>query len=567
MKRHCAFRTAWVLTVFIIMLCSRAGWAAPNCTITREDPGPPLTIEFTIIDTSIGLRSIEITQSINANVDIPIFPAGIVNPVLVTATKMDQSGDFTVALLAKDMLGNQSTCSYTEDVTDKQPPSCTVTAEDPGPPGSVEITIQDTGSGLKSITTTESINASVDIPAFTPGILSPVAVTATQVDQSMDFTVTFETEDMSGNQDSCSYTFEVADSDPPVCEITANQPGPPARIEMTVRDEGSGLMAINLLEAINTTVSIPTFTPGTSDSIVVSATQILSNLEFSFQVEALDRKNNSSICQYPEVILTDMRPEFDGVGDDSNNFFNGYSENLIIANSRDAAGNQINEFSEFASEYFHNTTGNLTPDSCFSTSTINYPSVLTPSWTEATYEWQITLQMKPAADIYLRITNCILKSGADNIWKDSRQTGHYRVPWAQDVFVFIPDINPTITVAAIPGPLAVQGFPADGFYLDFRKLPGLETATLVDSLFTMETLSEENIVLVLPQSGANNAIGQTLFDLNQGDQIRITIKIHNRNSADVRFGSDNVELKYLGFAGTEYSTLDEAAAAPSRDLH
>lgn len=558
MIRRCTFRESWVLVFFSIILYASVGWANPTCEITREDSGPPLTIEFTFQDTTIGIRHIIETGSINADVNIPTFARGTISQVVVTATKLVESGDFSVTVEAEDMDGNRKSCSYTQAVPDNDPPSCQVTAENQGPPFSIEFTIRDTDSGLSNIEVIESLNSTTNVPAFAPGTINPVVVTATKVDQqSQDFDVTIAAEDTAGNRKICSYTQpSVPDEDPPSCQITSLQPGPPASIEFTFQDEGSGLASINQLDAINATVDIPAFTPGSTDGIIVSAGQVFSNLDFSVELQAVDLNDNSTTCRYPAVSPFDVRPEIDAAGGDNDNFFNDYIQELIIANGQDSSGNKINNFSNFTSEYFQNSTGIISDDTCFSIPNRTYRSALTPVQTEATYEWQITLQMKPAADIYLNITSCVLKAGAVDIWKKSRQTGLYRLPWAPASPIFAPNTGPRITAKALPGPFAADGFPAEGFILDSRKLPGLDIVSLANSTFTMETLSEESIVLILPRTGSSNSIGQTMVELNQGDQIRVTISLSSENTTDVRLGNDNVMLKYLGVLGTEYSTFD-----------
>jgi hypothetical protein len=63
--------------------------------------------------------------------------------------------------------------------------------------------MQDSASGLKSILTAESVNAQVNIPAFTPGTTNPVLVTATKIDQNLTSNVTFEVTNMAGATTTC----------------------------------------------------------------------------------------------------------------------------------------------------------------------------------------------------------------------------------------------------------------------------------------------------------------------------------------------------------------------------
>jgi hypothetical protein len=52
---------------------------------------------------------------------------------------------------------------------DQSPPTCTLTGVIAGPPKQIQITAQDTLSGLDCILVTTSTNATTSVPAFTPG--------------------------------------------------------------------------------------------------------------------------------------------------------------------------------------------------------------------------------------------------------------------------------------------------------------------------------------------------------------------------------------------------------------
>jgi YVTN family beta-propeller protein len=83
------------------------------------------------------------------------------------------------------------------------PPSCQLTGIVAGPPEQIQITMQDTGSGLASIQATESVNASVSIPGFSTGTTSPVVVTATKLNQSQGSEVGFTVTNVAGLSTSC----------------------------------------------------------------------------------------------------------------------------------------------------------------------------------------------------------------------------------------------------------------------------------------------------------------------------------------------------------------------------
>jgi len=238
-------------------------------------------------------------------------------------------------------------------------------------------------------------------------------------------------------------------------------------------------------------------------------------------------------------------PEFDAVGNDSLNYFNDFVNGMVIDNNVNTQGEKINLLSNFRNEYFSTTAGQPAVDPCFP----GYFSCLTPVYTSATYEWQIVLQMQPESDIDLNIVDCVLKHNEFNPFGGAEQTGRYRMPWGQ--LVFNPMANPRVTVEAIPGPYATPGFVAP-FYLDARTIPGLDIVAMVNVPYTSKALWDESIVLVMPESGLVNTAGQATYFLRQGDSLNVKVEIPGINTADVRYGRDNVILKYIGVVYTEY---------------
>ncbi len=82
----------------------------PSCALTAVIAGPPKQIQITIQDADGGLQSIEVITSDNANTLVPPFAVGTTDPVVVTATKIDQSAGAAVDLKATDLAGNVTTC-------------------------------------------------------------------------------------------------------------------------------------------------------------------------------------------------------------------------------------------------------------------------------------------------------------------------------------------------------------------------------------------------------------------------------------------------------------------------
>ena len=242
-------------------------------------------------------------------------------------------------------------------------------------------------------------------------------------------------------------------------------------------------------------------------------------------------------------------PEFDAVGDDSANYFNDAIKDSVVANNADGFGALINEDSDFTDfwwgESFSPTLG-LYPDPCFPA----YLSVLTPRRNTGSYEWRIVLQMKPQTDLDLNIVDCILDGYGDSIWTNAGQTGRYVQSSGKKVFVKA--ANPRITVEAIAGPCACF---SGSFFMDARKMPSLNIGALVDALYTSKALWEEGLVMVLPRTGKTNKSNQDVHDLHQGDILKVNVVVPRTNTVDVRYGEDNVVVKYVGLVGTELTAM------------
>jgi len=540
----------WLLTAAFFMGIPAHTWADPTCEVKVKDPGPPKIINFIFQESQVGLKTIIVTDYKNARIAMPGFSRGTTAPVTVTVTQINANVDFYAEIEATDMDNRTTICRY----PGSDPPQCSVIDEDPGPPFTVSFSIVDPTEGLNSISVEEAVNATVDIPLFTVGTTEPVIVTAQKIDAFADFAVTLAVEDMDGNQNICEYDQQAPpDTQDPQVVLTSIDPGPPAILEITAQDSESGIGTIETVEAINAVVQIPAFAVGTTEPVVITASQNVGQLDFSVEIEVVDRSDNKTTYRYETANMT-FRPEIDLVGQDSQYFFKDDWISQIFINGKDNFGTRINDFSAFQSEIFSTTAGQESVDTCYSTPTRSYLSVLTPTWTQAGYEWEIVLQMKPAADLVLKLYGCVFKTGENDVWTAGYQTGFYNAPWAPNEPVFISKANPRLTVRALPGPMAKDGFPAEGFLLDTRKHSGLQIAPLADSLITVQTLAGESIVIALPYQGGINASGQTMYSLSPGDRIKVIVDIPGDTTADVRFGEDGAILQYIGLKGTEYTT-------------
>jgi hypothetical protein len=92
--------------------------SGPGSTCPAQiDPGPPTRATITLQDATTGLASIVVTLSENADTvlpPLPIFPPTTLvftGPVLVTATKIDQTKTARVSIQMTNGAGTVSQCS------------------------------------------------------------------------------------------------------------------------------------------------------------------------------------------------------------------------------------------------------------------------------------------------------------------------------------------------------------------------------------------------------------------------------------------------------------------------
>ncbi len=82
----------------------------PGCTLTAILAGPPTQLEVTVVDTGYGLKSIVVTELINATVVVPTFTVGTAQPLLVVATKVDQTQTGYLGLQVTNTAGLVTNC-------------------------------------------------------------------------------------------------------------------------------------------------------------------------------------------------------------------------------------------------------------------------------------------------------------------------------------------------------------------------------------------------------------------------------------------------------------------------
>jgi hypothetical protein len=131
---------------------------------------------------------------------------------IVTFTYHDVHGAGTDTINASVTIGGttehaNATETWGSTGGDRLPPTCVLSGTLVGPPKAIQVTVGDTGSGLKSIVVTTSTNATTPVPAFSVGQKTPVVVTATKINQALASTLALRVTDVAGNVTNCDPTL------------------------------------------------------------------------------------------------------------------------------------------------------------------------------------------------------------------------------------------------------------------------------------------------------------------------------------------------------------------------
>ncbi len=112
-------------------------------------------------------------------------------------------------------------------LTDSLPPDCITLGVNPGPPVTLDIALQDTGSGLAQVQTLTLLNATLTVPPFTPGTTDQIILTATKINQTQPSTVLIEAFDLAGNSVVCDPVYmQAAAGIPGEFDLAQNYPNP-----------------------------------------------------------------------------------------------------------------------------------------------------------------------------------------------------------------------------------------------------------------------------------------------------------------------------------------------------
>lgn len=112
-------------------------------------------------------------------------------------------------------------------LTDSLPPDCITLGVNPGPPVTLDIALQDSGSGLAQVQTLTLVNAALNVPPFTPGTTEQIILTAAKINQTQPSTVLIEAFDLAGNSVVCDPVYmQAAAGIPGEFDLAQNYPNP-----------------------------------------------------------------------------------------------------------------------------------------------------------------------------------------------------------------------------------------------------------------------------------------------------------------------------------------------------
>ena len=112
------------------------------------------------------------------------------------------------------------------------------------------------------------------------------------------------------------------DVTPPECELVRIEPGPPTTLRIRVRDGGSGLAEIRVMQSKNATVNVPDFKRGLMTRLFVTAEKVEEGKRSMVVLEVEDRAGNVTTCDPILTTVSSEVPEAFGLGQNYPNPFN-----------------------------------------------------------------------------------------------------------------------------------------------------------------------------------------------------------------------------------------------------
>jgi hypothetical protein len=173
------------------------------------------------------------------------FPGQI--PVEPGVPQSSCGGGANCSIVLNDERYSPSTATLRAGLTaDLTPPSCILTAVIAGPPTQLQITVQDTESGIASVNANELVNAFVTIPRYAAGVQTPLLITATKVDESLGSRVALQVFDVAGNVTNCDPYLVTLGVGPGVSRTETLTRVPQAESKITVYNQTPGVSGLSV---------------------------------------------------------------------------------------------------------------------------------------------------------------------------------------------------------------------------------------------------------------------------------------------------------------------------------
>lgn len=203
----------------------------------------------------------------------------------------------------------------------------------------------------------------------------------------------------------------------------------------------------------------------------------------------------------------------------------------------------------------------------------------TTAFNSGSYQWYIRLPKKPNGELNLVFQCGVLKPNAFAIYNFAAvdlcaaETGERVGPNCSRIEVnpgenpIIPTALPTVTAIAYPGAYANPDFPLAGFNLTAWRNPGTygpDDGTLpnplIDNDFNqvlngapgtrilLKSCFDKTVIVKLPVTGQQNALGQTEYDLEAGDIVYVRLNIPRAGTTDIYCHPQSLRLMGIGEA-------------------
>ena len=205
-------------------------------------------------------------------------------------------GSTPVHCTATDVRGNTTTADFAVIVSDTTPPAVTAPAG---------ITVAATN--LNGAVVSYSVSATDLVDGSRPVTCSRASGSTFAIGDTL---VSCTSTDTHGNT-SPARTFNVhvdppADTTVASCAVTGQGVDSSGKkyADMTVRDTGSGLASIGVLQSTNAITPVPAFTVGTTAAVIVRATKINQSQTSVFELRVKDMAGNSIDCDPTSATLT-----------------------------------------------------------------------------------------------------------------------------------------------------------------------------------------------------------------------------------------------------------------------